>query len=246
MSIITLENYNKIRQELCNETFEQADEIWKATGMKDNAIVLFNKDWHIGIVGIVASKFVDKYYKPTFIMTYNEETKQYLENPDVTEEQMIAFNNDERVKELSQIQSGAAVIELYGSASLASIIFYVIIPLTNNRGSTLGKKFMTLAVVDDKKEYVSKKKRAIRGISYFLINIIGGMISNGLFIMGSLVVSIVNKDGKSIHDLIAKTNVISLNNKYDIVSEEEDEYYKRIAKENARDLTVKGDNYYDK
>ena len=59
---------------------------------------------------------------------YNEETKQYLENPDVTEEQMIAFNNDERVKELSQIQSGAAVIELYGSASLASIIFYVIIP----------------------------------------------------------------------------------------------------------------------
>ena len=177
---------------------------------------------------------------------YNEETKQYLENPDVTEEQMIAFNNDERVKELSQIQSGAAVIELYGSASLASIIFYVIIPLTNNRGSTLGKKFMTLAVVDDKKEYVSKKKRVIRGISYFLINIIGGMISNGLFIMGSLVVSIVNKDGKSIHDLIAKTNVISLNNKYDIVSEEDDEYYKRIAKENARDLTVKGDNYYDK
>ena len=177
---------------------------------------------------------------------YNEETKQYLENPDVTEEQMIAFNNDERVKELSQIQSGAAVIELYGSASLASIIFYVIIPLTNNRGSTLGKKFMTLAVVDDKKEYVSKKKRALRGISYFLINIIGGMISNGLFIMGSLVVSIVNKDGKSIHDLIAKTNVISLNNKYDIVSEEDDEYYKRIAKENARDLTVKGDNYYDK
>ena len=177
---------------------------------------------------------------------YNEETKQYLENPDVTEEQMIAFNNDERVKELSQIQSGAAVIELYGSASLASIIFYVIIPLTNNRGSTLGKKFMTLAVVDDKKEYVSKKKRLIRGISYFLINIIGGMISNGLFIMGSLVVSIVNKDGKSIHDLIAKTNVISLNNKYDIVSEEDDEYYKRIAKENARDLTVKGDNYYDK
>ena len=177
---------------------------------------------------------------------YNEETKQYLENPDVTEEQMIAFNNDERVKELSQIQSGAAVIELYGSASLASIIFYVIIPLTNNRGSTLGKKFMTLAVVDDKKEYVSKKKRVIRGISYFLINIIGGMISNGLFIMGSLVVSIVNKDGKSIHDLIAKTNIIALNSKYDIVSEEDDEYYKRIAKENARDLTVKGDNYYDK
>lgn len=176
---------------------------------------------------------------------YDEETKQYLENKDVSEEQMSLFNNDPRVMELSQIQSGAAVIELYGSASLSSIIFFVIIPLTNNRGSTLGKKLMNLAVVDDKKEYVSKKKRIIRGASYFLINIIGGMISNGLFIMVSLIVSIVNKDGKSIHDLIAKTNVIHMNSKYDIVSEEDDEYYKRIAKENARDLTVKGDNFYD-
>ena len=77
MAIITLENFNKIRQELCSETFEQADEIWKSTGMKDNAIILFNKDWHIGIIGIVASKFVEKYYKPAFIMTYHEESRQY-------------------------------------------------------------------------------------------------------------------------------------------------------------------------
>lgn len=180
------------------------------------------------------------------IKYYDEEKKQYLDNINVTEEQLNNFNEDERVKELVQIQNTTTFFELYGTATLASIIFYIVIPLTNNRGSTLGKKFITLAVVDDKKEYVSKKKRIIRGISYFLINIIGGMISNGLFIIGSLVVSIINKDGKSIHDLIAKTNVISLNNKYDIVSEEDDEYYKRIAKENARDLTVKGDNYYDK
>ncbi len=77
MSIITLENYNKLRQELCAETFAEADELWKSTGMRDNAVVLFNKDWHIGIVGIVASKFVEKYYKPAFIMTYSEEAKQF-------------------------------------------------------------------------------------------------------------------------------------------------------------------------
>lgn len=177
---------------------------------------------------------------------YDEVTKQYKENENITEEQKNAFENDERVKELTKIQNNTVAIELYGSISLASIVFYIIIPLTNNRGSTLGKKFMNLAVVDSKKEYVSKKVLVIRGASYFLINIIGGIISNGLFIVASLLVCIINKDGKSIHDLIAKTNVISLNNKYDIVSEEDDEYYKRIAKENARDLTVKGDNYYDK
>jgi len=77
MAIITLDNFNKIRQELCSETFEKADEKWRATGMRDNAIVLYDKDWHIGIIGIVASKFVEKYYKPTFIMNYSEENKQF-------------------------------------------------------------------------------------------------------------------------------------------------------------------------
>lgn len=77
MAIINLENFNKLRQELCAKTFEEADEMWQASGMRDNAIVLYNKDWHIGIIGIVASKFVEKYYKPTFIMSYSPETKMF-------------------------------------------------------------------------------------------------------------------------------------------------------------------------
>lgn len=77
MAIINLENFNKVRQELVSKTFAQADEMWQASGMKDNAIVLFNKDWHVGIVGIVASKFVEKYYKPTFIMNYSPENKTF-------------------------------------------------------------------------------------------------------------------------------------------------------------------------
>lgn len=75
MAIISLENFNKLRQQMCSDTFAEADEIWKSSRSRDNAIVLFSKDWHIGIIGIVASKFVEKYYKPTFIMNYNEEAK---------------------------------------------------------------------------------------------------------------------------------------------------------------------------
>lgn len=77
MAIITLENFNKLRQEMCSETFAEADEMWRASRSRDNAIVLFAKNWHIGIIGIVASKFVEKYYKPTFIMNYSEETKMF-------------------------------------------------------------------------------------------------------------------------------------------------------------------------
>ncbi len=77
MAIINLENFNKIRQEMVLQTFAKADEKWQATGMKDNAIVLYDQDWHIGIIGIVASKFVEKYYKPAFIMNYSPENKLF-------------------------------------------------------------------------------------------------------------------------------------------------------------------------
>ena len=73
MSIIEVNNFNKVRQDLCQSTFLQACEM--LGNSKDSAIVLFNKDWHIGIIGIVASKLVEKYHKPTFLMTYSEETQ---------------------------------------------------------------------------------------------------------------------------------------------------------------------------
>lgn len=76
MAIISLNNFNKVRQELCENIFLEADDMLKNEGNNDNAIVLFNPKWHIGIIGIVASKLVEKYYKPTFLMTYSEETKQ--------------------------------------------------------------------------------------------------------------------------------------------------------------------------
>lgn len=77
IAIMALENFNKIRQEMCSQIFAEADEMWKNSKSRDNAIVLFSKNWHIGIIGIVASKFVEKYYKPTFIMNYSEETKAF-------------------------------------------------------------------------------------------------------------------------------------------------------------------------
>lgn len=77
IAVQTLNELNKIRQELCENTFLEAEEMYLKNGTQDSSIVLFNKDWNIGIIGIVASKFVEKYYKPTFIMSYHAESKQY-------------------------------------------------------------------------------------------------------------------------------------------------------------------------
>lgn len=77
LAIMALENFNKLRQEMCSQVFAEADEMWQSSKSRDNAIVLYSKYWHVGIIGIVAAKFVEKYYKPTFIMNYSEETKTF-------------------------------------------------------------------------------------------------------------------------------------------------------------------------
>lgn len=77
MSVTTLNELNKVRQTLCAEVFEQADKMVQKEGNKNPAIVLYSEAWHIGIIGIVASKLVEKYYKPVFLMSYVKEKDQY-------------------------------------------------------------------------------------------------------------------------------------------------------------------------
>ena len=76
-SVISLNNFNKVRQELCQNMFLEAEEMLTQEGNRNPAIILYKPEWHIGIIGIVASKLVEKYYKPTFLMTYSEETQQF-------------------------------------------------------------------------------------------------------------------------------------------------------------------------
>lgn len=77
MAITTLNELNKVRQTLCTEVFEQADRMVQKEGNKNPAIILFSDAWHIGIIGIVASKLVEKYYKPVFLMSYVKEKDQF-------------------------------------------------------------------------------------------------------------------------------------------------------------------------
>ncbi len=69
-AINNLNDLNKLRQELCDETFNTAKSMYEKD-LKNNrkSIVLFHEDWHIGIIGIVASKLLETYNKPVFLMT---------------------------------------------------------------------------------------------------------------------------------------------------------------------------------
>ncbi len=69
-SVKKLNDLNSLRQKLCDETFEQAKDLYENNiSAHKKSIVLYSPDWHIGIIGIVASKLVEMYNKPTFLMT---------------------------------------------------------------------------------------------------------------------------------------------------------------------------------
>ena len=72
-----MDDCNKIRQSLCDNIFEEAiDKITKEELHKNKAIILTDNSWHIGIIGIVASKLCEKFYRPVFILRIDEENSK--------------------------------------------------------------------------------------------------------------------------------------------------------------------------
>ncbi len=73
-----LDQNNKERQQICESTFQKAeDKIFTEIDLdKNKALILADRDWHPGIVGIVASKLVEKYYRPAFLLSIDEEARE--------------------------------------------------------------------------------------------------------------------------------------------------------------------------
>ena len=69
-----LNEYNKKRQEIEKRMFEEAvQKIEQENINEKNAIVLGGEDWHHGVIGIVASKITELYYKPSILICFEGE-----------------------------------------------------------------------------------------------------------------------------------------------------------------------------
>ena len=69
---LEIDQYNKDRKELDKRITEEANAILSQrieAGSEKKSIVIFNKDWHKGIIGIVASRLTELYYKPSVVLT---------------------------------------------------------------------------------------------------------------------------------------------------------------------------------
>ncbi|HEX8549398.1 MAG TPA: single-stranded-DNA-specific exonuclease RecJ [Cytophagaceae bacterium] len=68
---IKINEKNSIRKDVDSSITEEALKMIEAGGLlKDSkSTVLFKNDWHKGVIGIVASRCIEKFYKPTIILT---------------------------------------------------------------------------------------------------------------------------------------------------------------------------------
>jgi single-stranded-DNA-specific exonuclease RecJ len=67
-----LELENARRQDLCEKIFVEADQMVASKKINGRGIAIYKKDWHHGVVGIVASRLVEKYHLPVFIGELDE------------------------------------------------------------------------------------------------------------------------------------------------------------------------------
>lgn len=70
MSLL-INEYNEVRKELDKSMTEEANRIVAGLESFDErrAIVIFNPDWHRGVIGIVASRLTEVYHRPAVVIT---------------------------------------------------------------------------------------------------------------------------------------------------------------------------------
>ena len=67
-----IQSNNQIRQQIQEQVFSEADQIAKEKFLKNpkkSSLVLYSKDWHPGVLGIIASRIVKQYGVPCAILS---------------------------------------------------------------------------------------------------------------------------------------------------------------------------------
>src|SRR5699024_1389785 len=64
---------NALRQEISRKIFIEAEAMLAQQERIETAIVLAKEGWHAGVIGIVASRLVDKYHLPTILISIDGE-----------------------------------------------------------------------------------------------------------------------------------------------------------------------------
>ena len=70
-----IDGINKERQSIVNEMTQEAIEMVETEfPLTDNSVLVIGKEgWNSGVVGIVASRLVEKFYRPVIVLSFDSE-----------------------------------------------------------------------------------------------------------------------------------------------------------------------------
>ena len=69
-ALAKIKEHNTKRQELCNKIYEDCEKSLTKINMKNQRVIsLASKSWDKGVLGIVCSRLVEKYHKPVFLFS---------------------------------------------------------------------------------------------------------------------------------------------------------------------------------
>ena len=69
-----LNDHNRVRQETEKNIFENAiKQIEEEQLQNNNAIIVGGENWHHGVIGIVSSKITEMYFKPSILLSFEED-----------------------------------------------------------------------------------------------------------------------------------------------------------------------------
>ncbi len=113
---VQCEKINQKRQELCAVIEQDAIALIEKNQIDlqaEKVLVIVKKGWHHGVIGIVASRLVERYGVPVFIGTYEE--KEELTTDEITEEtETLSVNLDEET--LGELKPSSVANKIRGSA----------------------------------------------------------------------------------------------------------------------------------
>ena len=133
-----LNKYNVQRQAKEKNIFEQAlKELEKEDLNTLNSIVLCGENWHHGVIGIVASKLTEKFFKPTILLCYEDGIAKG------SGRSIPGFDLHEALAESSNY------LEKYGGHEMA-----VGLALKKEMFDNFKQKFEEIAISKDIKQYV--------------------------------------------------------------------------------------------
>lgn len=103
------EQINQQRQRLCEEIEQEAIAICESGVFhihRDRVLVIVQPGWHHGVIGIVASRLVERYGVPVFIGTYEDDQQQHIRGSARSIPEFHVFEALEFCKELLEKHGG--------------------------------------------------------------------------------------------------------------------------------------------